>query len=181
LAKQLFKLFTPENMTIPVPPKLGERIIIVVGSLAKNSQTQFTELRNVGTLSVFSLGAPELRTPVIWQEQFQQTLDSRKDLAVGIDAGAVADPDRTSELMADLVAPILTSAGALVVTGGGTCRLLLERLGISKLQLLQELAPGIALAFVATPRPLLLIVKAGGFGGPGVLREAYDFLKKVRT
>lgn len=35
-------------------------------------------------------------------------------------------------------------------------------------------------AFVSAPRPLLMVVKAGGFGDPDTLRNAYRFLKEIR-
>ncbi len=56
------------------------------------------------------------------------------------------------------------------------CRELLAR----ELQLLDELEPGVSLAFVSAPRPLLVVVKAGRFAGPDTLQNAYRFLKKIR-
>jgi uncharacterized protein YgbK (DUF1537 family) len=35
-------------------------------------------------------------------------------------------------------------------------------------------------AFVSAPRPLLMVVKAGGFGDPDTLRNAYRLLKEIR-
>jgi D-threonate/D-erythronate kinase len=180
LARQLFKLFGPGDLTIPVPPKLRERTLVVVGTLAKNAQAQFAELRNIGTLSSFSVGSLELKTPTVLHNEFQRALDAGEDLAVGLNANALTDHEQATELLAELVGPVLASVGALIVTGGETCRSLLDRLGASRLHLLQELTPGVALALVANPHPLLLVVKAGGFGGPHALRDAYDFLKKVR-
>jgi D-threonate/D-erythronate kinase len=181
LARQLFTLFAPGDLMIPVPPKLRERTLVVVGSLAKNAQAQFSELRNIGTLSSFSVDSLELKTVAVLQEEFQRALDAGNDLAVGLNAGALTDNEQTTQLLVDLVGPVLAKVGALIVTGGGTCRSLLDCLGASRLHLLQELAPGVALALVADPRPFLLVVKAGGFGGPRALRDAYDFVQKVRT
>jgi uncharacterized protein YgbK (DUF1537 family) len=53
-------------------------------------------------------------------------------------------------------------------------------IGAQKLQLLDELEPGVSLAFVSAPSPLLVVVKAGGFGDPDTLQNAYRFLKKIR-
>jgi len=109
-------------------------------------------------------------------------LDSGQDLAVAINAGDVFPEDaRPSRFLGSLLAPLLNRVGALVVTGGETCRALLECIGAQKLQLLNELEPGVSLAFVPTPRPLLVVVKAGGFGHVDTLRNAYRFLKKMRT
>jgi D-threonate/D-erythronate kinase len=181
LARQLFKLFVPGDLTIPVPPKLGERTLVVVGSLARNAQAQFAELRNIGTLFSFSVGSPELKMPAALQKEFYRELEAGKDLAVGLDADGLANNEQITQLLTDLVEPVLASVGALIITGGETCRSLLDRLGVSRLHLLLELVPGVALALVVNPRPFLLVVKAGGFGGPSALRDVYDFLKKLRT
>jgi D-threonate/D-erythronate kinase len=182
LAKQLFKLFPAGELKIPVPRKLSEHVLVAVGSFTTNSQTQFAELRGVTGLRCFLLGPEELETEAILRPELTRLLDSGQDLAVGINAGVtfpnVAKP---SELLARLLVPLLGRVGALVVTGGETCRALLERIGAQKLQLLDELEPGVSLGFVSAPGPLLVVVKAGGFGDPDTLQNAYRFLKKMRN
>jgi uncharacterized protein YgbK (DUF1537 family) len=42
------------------------------------------------------------------------------------------------------------------------------------------LEPGVALGLVPLPRPMLVVVKAGGFGDEATLLNAYSFLKKIR-
>jgi uncharacterized protein YgbK (DUF1537 family) len=181
LAKQLFKLFPAGNLTIPVPHQLSKLILIVVGSFAASSQTQFAKLRELAGLQSFWLGPEELETPANLQPELMRLLDSGQDLAVAIDAGGVfPEFARPSRFLGDLLAPLLNRVDALVVTGGETCRALLECIGVQKLQLLNELEPGVPLAFVPAPRPLLVVVKAGGFGHADTLRNAYRFLKKMR-
>jgi D-threonate/D-erythronate kinase len=179
LAKQLFRLFPAGDLTIPVPRQLSKLVLIVVGSFAASSQTQFAELRDLAGLQRFWLGAKELEKPANLQPELVRLLDSGQDLAVAIDADDVfPEVARPSRFLSGLLAPLLNRVGALVVTGGETCRALLECIGAKKLQLLDELEPGVPLAFVPAPRPLLVVVKAGGFGHADTLRNAYRFLKK---
>jgi D-threonate/D-erythronate kinase len=182
LAKQLFKLFPAGELKIPVPRKLSELVLIAVGSFTSNSQIQFIKLRGVTGLQCFLLGPEELETEPILQPELRRVLDSGQDLAVAMNAGVTfPGAAKPSELLAELLAPLLGLVGALVVTGGETCRALLECIGAQKLQLLDELEPGVSLGFVSAPRPLLVVVKAGGFGDPNTLQNAYRFLKKMRT
>ncbi len=182
LAKQLFTLFPASDLTIPVARRLSKRILIAVGSFAASSQTQFSKLRELAGLQCFSFGPEELATQANLQPELVRFLDSGQDLAIAINAGEVFPEDaRPSRFLGSLLAPLLNRVGALVVTGGETCRALLECIGAQKLQLLDELEPGVSLAFVPTPRPLLVVVKAGGFGHVDTLRNAYRFLKKMRT
>jgi 4-hydroxythreonine-4-phosphate dehydrogenase len=179
LAKQLFKLFPAGDLTIPVPRQLSKLILIVVGSFAASSQTQFAKLRDLAGLQCFWLGSKELEKPANFQPELVRLLDSGQDLAVAIDAGAeFPQVARPSRFLSGLLAPLLNRVGALVVTGGETCRALLESIGTQKLQLLDELEPGVPLAFAPAPRPLLVVVKAGGFGHADTLRNVYRFLKK---
>jgi len=182
LAKQLFRLFAPGDLLIPVPGRLSDSVLIAVGSLAKNSQTQFAELRRLSNLDCVRVGPEEFRTQSALQAQFERVLSARQDLAVAIDAdGVFGDDSRPSDLLADVLNPILSRIGALIATGGETCRVLLELIGAQRLQLLHELEPGVVLAFVSSPRPLLVVVKAGGFGGPATLANAYRYLKQLRA
>jgi uncharacterized protein YgbK (DUF1537 family) len=182
LAKQLFQLFPAGDLTIPIPGKLSQPILIAVGSFAKNSRMQFAELSDLSGLAQFYVGPHEFHSQPLIQAGFRQRLDAGEDLAVGIDANATfSDAREPAEYLADLLAPVLDRVGALVATGGQTCRLLLERIGAQRLQLLKELEPGVALASVVSPKPLLVVVKAGGFGGSSTLRNAYNYLKKSRS
>ena len=62
---------------------------------------------------------------------------------------------------------------ALVVTGGDVARSVMDALQCTQLELLWEAAPGIpALRLANGPRRgVLLLTKAGGFGGPTTLLE----------
>jgi uncharacterized protein YgbK (DUF1537 family) len=182
LAKQLFKLFPASERKIPVRRKRSEPVLVAVGSFTTNSQTQFAKLRGVIGLRCLVLGPEELEREAVLQPELTRLLDSGQDLGVAVNADVnFPNAAKPSELLARLLAPLLGRAGALVVTGGETCRALLERIGAQKLQLLDELEPGVPLGFVSAPSPLLVVVKAGGFGDPNTLENAYRFLKEMRT
>lgn len=59
---------------------------------------------------------------------------------------------------------------SLLVSGGETADLLLDRLGIGVLTVLAEVAPGLPICCAAAPwGPLLVATKSGGFGPPELL------------
>jgi D-threonate/D-erythronate kinase len=181
LAKQLFKLFPLGDLRISVPRNLGKLILIAVGSFAQNSQTQFSKLRGVAGLRSFLVGPEEFSPRSILRLELERVLDAGQDLAVGINPDVeFSDSIKPSNLLASLLVPAMDRIGALVVTGGETCRALLESIGAKRLQLLDELEPGVALGLVPLPRPMLVVVKAGGFGDEATLLNAYSFLKKIR-
>lgn len=69
--------------------------------------------------------------------------------------------------------------GALIATGGDTLEAVLDRLGISAFEILQEIEPAFPLgrAEIEGGRSLLLAMKAGGFGDDHALRRAIEFLR----
>lgn len=77
------------------------------------------------------------------------------------------DPRLVADLARRLV-PHLAAAGAVVATGGDTARALLGAAEIARLDLVDELEPGVVLA-VAPSRGLPVVTKAGSFGSPGTL------------
>jgi D-threonate/D-erythronate kinase len=64
--------------------------------------------------------------------------------------------------------------GALIATGGDTMEEILDLLNVREFEILQELEPGFPLAFAMLDdgRPLLLAMKAGGFGSDDAVQRA---------
>jgi 4-hydroxythreonine-4-phosphate dehydrogenase len=62
--------------------------------------------------------------------------------------------------------------GGVVATGGDTAAALLRHWGISGLRLVGEVEPGVPIGLAAGPRPLIVALKAGGFGRDGTLAAA---------
>ncbi|MGO4740217.1 four-carbon acid sugar kinase family protein [Bosea sp. 2KB_26] len=68
---------------------------------------------------------------------------------------------------------------ALIATGGDTIAAILDLLDVQEFEILHELEPGFPLgrAWLDDGRPLLLAMKAGGFGGDDTLRRAVTRLR----
>ncbi|HEY4332121.1 MAG TPA: four-carbon acid sugar kinase family protein [Ilumatobacteraceae bacterium] len=85
------------------------------------------------------------------------------------------DP-RQPEMVAALAEPLATVDG-LILTGGHTARAVLELLQIDRFEVGGEVEPGVPWSRTARDgRPLTIVTKAGGFGGPSTLRDIVDFL-----
>lgn len=68
--------------------------------------------------------------------------------------------------------------GAVIATGGDTMEAILDRLGIAEFEIVREFEPGfpLAVALMDGGRPLMLGMKAGGFGDDQTLRRAVSTL-----
>jgi uncharacterized protein YgbK (DUF1537 family) len=86
--------------------------------------------------------------------------------------GTVSDRTAVAEHLAAEVRRTLDASDvdAIVVTGGETALAVLQTLGVDRIELLGPVAPGLALARLATPHrtDLVLVTKAGAFGDPDV-------------
>jgi uncharacterized protein YgbK (DUF1537 family) len=60
----------------------------------------------------------------------------------------------------------------LVLTGGTTAKMVALALSAESIEILEEIDPGIPLGHLSGPRELLVVTKAGGFGGPEAILGA---------
>ncbi|MCF7770734.1 four-carbon acid sugar kinase family protein [Achromobacter pulmonis] len=136
------------------------RVLVVAGSANPASQAQCEALRAAGA-----------------------RLATRADEIAGEDTLACLRAQRSPQaepaaVLAALVAQARRAMArhrfdGLVATGGDTLAALLDALAIDTFTLTCELAPGFpAGTAVCAGRPLSIAMKAGGFGGPGALRDA---------
>ncbi|ASP33677.1 four-carbon acid sugar kinase family protein [Labrenzia sp. VG12] len=91
------------------------------------------------------------------------------------------DPHETlAALTGDALTELQTGRyGALLATGGDTMTALLEAAGIGRFALFGEFEPGFPSAQATYEgRPLVLGLKAGGFGGPDTFRHAVECLTR---
>jgi D-threonate/D-erythronate kinase len=94
-----------------------------------------------------------------------------------------SDSDKVLRCLADdAVRELKTSrVGALIATGGDTMEAILDRLHVREFEVLQELAPGFPLGYahLEDGRPLMLAMKAGGFGDNDVLANAVMQIRRA--
>ena len=74
---------------------------------------------------------------------------------------------------ADLTAAVEHAAG-LVLTGGETARAVCDRVGVTAIELIREIEPGVPLGRAGD---LGIVTKAGAFGDPGTLSRAVDAIR----
>ncbi|WP_295464032.1 four-carbon acid sugar kinase family protein [uncultured Pseudomonas sp.] len=167
-------------------PRSDGPVLTVVGSMSRHSQTQAEYL---------AAGSPQhwQRLAPAWLLESQrsaertalatalaQRLARGEDVLVSLDQQA-RDPRQAvalSQALAELLQPALQEATALMATGGETARALLARAGITALDLHGALAPGVALASTRwRDRTLKVVTKAGGFGQPDTLLDAWRQLR----
>ncbi|MBR8659084.1 uncharacterized protein YgbK (DUF1537 family) [Brevibacillus aydinogluensis] len=68
----------------------------------------------------------------------------------------------------------------LILTGGDTAKAVCRHLGVSGIQLLDEIEPGIPLSRIVGAHPLFVVTKAGAFGTRHTLLHALHVLKGDR-
>jgi len=92
--------------------------------------------------------------------------------------GSEAACGRIAGSLANVVAPLAEDGlvHALVLSGGETAVHVARALGAVGLMLERELEPGVPVGRLIGPRPLPVVSKAGGFGGPMTLVHAVEAL-----
>ncbi|MBV9354335.1 MAG: hypothetical protein JO023_02290, partial [Chloroflexi bacterium] len=107
-------------------------------------------------------------------------------LTVGPDRAPVAEAGmgevaaRIAELLGEVAATTARAyaVGGLVVTGGETARSVCRQLGVTGVELLAEVEPGVPLGrLVGAVPPLPIVTKAGAFGSDQTLVRALQYLK----
>jgi uncharacterized protein YgbK (DUF1537 family) len=100
--------------------------------------------------------------------------------------GGTVSESGISESVADALAKIVARLSgddlfdALVLTGGDTAVRVAGELGATGILLKGELETGVPIGDLVGPRPYRVITKAGGFGGPNTLRDAFHALVDPR-
>ncbi|MEM8797056.1 MAG: four-carbon acid sugar kinase family protein [Pseudomonadota bacterium] len=148
LAIALSQLVTSKSAQ-PSMPKVRSDILVVVGSTNAISSDQVGMVEEIVNVTV--LRAPAER----------------------------ADPGETlAALTARAVSAIETGRyGAVIATGGDTMEAILNAIGVRSFDLTGEFEPGFPVGLADYKgEPLVLGLKAGGFGSPDSLRRAVDHL-----
>jgi uncharacterized protein YgbK (DUF1537 family) len=185
-----------------IPPRNGLGVLCVAGSLMPQTRAQVEHLRQAGT-AAFSLSPEALAGGTTAQAEIGQvvaalarTLEAEEDaifhspyelqqvertrvLGMARGLGQTAVARLVSDTIAGVVAQIVEQVGLnrLVVAGGETSAAVCSRLGISGMQIWQEIQPGLPSCLTLTRPPLFLVLKSGSFGSAAFLEEAIAHLK----
>lgn len=170
-------------------PTVDGAILAVVGSLSAISRRQAQALEKRAGLACFVAAPQILRAGegaagwVALRDTVAQALAQGRDALIRIGTDRHDDLSRGRELgasLARMLQGVATHVGALIATGGETARAVLSAFGVGALQVLGEIEPGVPLSVTLGPRRLSVVTKAGAFGSPGALCDAYDELAIIR-
>lgn len=182
LAQQLPAALGLAPRIAPALPEAAQPVLTVVGSMSRHSQAQ-AELLAERSGQHWQRIEPQLLLAADTADQrdalgarLAAQVASGKDLLISLEQRD-RDPAQAALLgapLARLLLPAIAQAGALIATGGETARALLTAAAIDSLQLHGELAPGVVLSSAPWQgRELAIVTKAGGFGQPDTLYQAW--------
>jgi 4-hydroxythreonine-4-phosphate dehydrogenase len=149
-------------------------VLVVVGSYAEQARAQREELVRAGFGEVF-LDPADLPA---------MAAAMREGLGAG-DVVLAPDPRlpvrredaaTIASTLAQAALAVLDDLGMLVATGGETARSILTAAGVTQLEVLGEVEPGVVQAKLPG-RDLILLTKAGAFGDPGTLLRCVQALR----
>jgi uncharacterized protein YgbK (DUF1537 family) len=171
-------------------------VLTLIGSMRSETRKQVKELENrlnatiilLDTIKALHL-APQTETII----QAKQTLDQNKDAVItSTHTPEIIEKTRqeaerlniTSQKIETRITEALAEAtqalhshrlSGIIITGGATALAITKRLGTSKIEILDEVQPGIP---VLRLDHLPAITKAGGFGAPDALIQSTQYLKR---
>ena len=173
---------TPRR-SIPVVATDGP-ILIVVGSTAPIAAEQTNDVRQAGAAHIeVTLDAlededsTERRTIV---QDIESLLAGDRDIVITIASERIHDqPEWVAARLARLLERTLSRIGGLVITGGETATQVLRACGSRALYLIDEIEPGVPLAWTVGARSIPVITKAGSFGTKTTLTHARSRLREI--
>ena len=173
----------------PVPVEVSGGILFVVGSVAEASRAAAALLAADGAVHVERIPPAVLQggpgVPA-WQDaarRVAQALAAGADVLVETAAAPDADLRRGATLarsLAALLRPAAPGLGALFATGGETALTLLDALGVTGIQMIGEIEPGVPLGRTRGALAIPVVTKAGAFGDAGTLARCLSHLRRRR-
>jgi uncharacterized protein YgbK (DUF1537 family) len=87
--------------------------------------------------------------------------------------------NRIANTLGEIASGVIQEAElqGVILTGGDTAKAVCRHLGVSGIQLVQEIEPGIPLGILVGNQPLWVVTKAGAFGNETSLFHAKNVLK----
>jgi uncharacterized protein YgbK (DUF1537 family) len=167
----------------------GRAVLVVVGSVAAAGVTQLEALlARPGCVGIpvdpaGLVDAPEA-TAARTAEAASAALVRGDDAIVHLVPGAPRlGREQAARITAGLAlaaGPAIAHAAGLLLTGGETARAVCDRAGMTAIELVAEVEPGVPLGRAGTPARAI-VTKSGGFGHPGTLTVALDAIKEHCT
>ena len=161
----------------------GAPVLIVVGSMSSVSHAQLDCLKTRAgdNLLALEVAPSELDTlEADFTTVVCRALQRGQHVVVSMSQasrGDASDGLRFCKRLASLLAPAVPSAGGIVATGGETARALLGEAGASALLIVEEIENGMPLLECQFDgRTLPVVTKAGGFGQPDSIYNAWRWL-----
>lgn len=164
----------------------GGAVLVVVGSVAAASVIQLEALlTRPGGVAIAVDPVALIDSPTATAAQAEKAataaLAGGDDAIVHLTPGAPRLGREMAPRIADGLAlatgPAVPLAAGLLLTGGETARALCDRAGLSAIELVAEVEPGVPLGHVGSP-PKTVVTKSGAFGHPGTLTAALDAIKE---
>jgi 4-hydroxythreonine-4-phosphate dehydrogenase len=178
LARRLFTDSNPSRhqMQISHPIPSGP-VLVVAGSLTAITRSQAAGVAAAGARPV-TVSAADLstRSPALERNrnEIERHLRAGMDVVVGIGRRHTATAADTAlvDHLARMLKACQSLVGGVVATGGDTAAALLKQWGIGGLRLIGEVETGVPIGLAIGPRPLIVALKAGGFGHDATLALA---------
>ena len=173
----------------PTPMEVTGGILFVVGSVAEASRAAAALLAADGAVHIERIPPAVLHdgpSAPAWQDagrRIAQALAAGADVLVEIAAGPDADLRHGAALarrLAALLRPAAPGLGALFATGGETALALLDALGVTGIQMIDEIEPGVPLGLTRGALSIPVVTKAGAFGDAGTLARCLSHLRRRR-
>lgn len=167
-------------------------VLILVGSLSAVSERQCAMLRERAGMAELTVPPAMLRDGErhpdwpAWRARIGEVIATRADLLLRIGRDDAFDPAEgalLSTALAALVEPHFDALGGLIATGGETARAMLSAVGVSGVELIAEIEPGVAIGKPVEARAsqphLRIVTKAGAFGTDHALFAAWRYLHEA--
>ena len=171
----------------PHLPEPAGSILFVIGSTSDATKQQAvtllssSDIHGIVVPPEVLLAGSEGPDWSAFTSELSEAVEQKEDviLLCGNEPGVdVADRPKLSIALAEMTAVVHARVGALVVSGGETARSVLDRWGITVLELHGELEKGVAVSttVIAKTLPLTVVTKDGDLGKPHTLLRCRERL-----
>ncbi|MGO5131235.1 four-carbon acid sugar kinase family protein [Mitsuokella jalaludinii] len=185
-----------------LPARKGP-VLVCAGSVSHVTQLQIRTLCQHTPITRIKLDVEAILADADYINQYGEQIQS--ELAAGHDVLLTAAEDdldvrkavhagrryqlsgkEVSEKIANIMAAIvsrldLADLSGMVLTGGDTAVHICRAIGIDRIEILQEVDPGVPLGYLCGERaePVFVVTKAGAFGKPDTFVKSLNMIKKI--